>query len=250
MAISIKTPEEIELMRHSGAILSEVLETVCSHAKAGVSTYELDQIAEELIKSKGAKPAFKGFHGFPGTICPAINEVIVHGIPNKDHILQEGDIFTVDCGVNYKGFNTDAARTIGIGEVSKEKEKLMKVAKEALSKGTDMAKPGNRVGDISQIIEETIKKHGFHIIYELTGHGIGRELHEEPVILNYFDGNPGPVLKPGMTIAIEPIFAVSTSKMITLDDDWTIITADKSASVQEENTILITESGNEILTNQ
>ncbi len=235
-------------MRHGGQILAEVLELVCSQAKPGISTLELDKIAEDYILSKNATPSFKGHHGYPRTICSAIDEVVVHGIPNQSQVLQIGDLFTVDCGVTYKGLITDAARSIAIGEVSNEKIRLLKTAKEALEKGIDAAQPGNHVGDISKAIETVIKKAGFKVIRDLTGHGVGHKLHEPPVVNNYFNGKMGEKLKPGMTIAIEPIFAVSSSSIITLDDKWTIITADGSCAVQEEETVLITEKGPEILT--
>jgi len=237
-------------MRKSGQILAEALDEVVKHAKAGISTWELDQIAEDLIRRRGGIPGFKGYHGFPATICSAVDEIIVHGIPSKNQVLKNGDLFTVDCGVIYKGMNSDAARSVGIGEISSEKSKLIKTAYEALSRGTDMAKPGNHVSEISKVIGETIDRAGFKVIHNLTGHGIGHTLHEDPMVLNYWDGSRGPILKPGMAIAIEPIFSVSTHEMVTLDDNWTIVTDDNSCSVQVENTILITENGNEILTTQ
>lgn len=245
--IPIKTREEEQAMREGGQILAETLQLVCAHAKAGISTYELDKIAEEFIRSKNAIPSFKGHNGFPGTICSAIDEIIVHGIPSKTQILKEGDLFTVDCGVTHKGLITDAARSIGIGEVSNEKKQLIKTAHLALEKGINAARPGNFVGDISKAIEKVIRDAGFKVIRDLTGHGIGRRLHEPPVINNYFAGR-GDQLKPGMTIAIEPIFAVSSGTMIMLEDKWTLVTTDGSCSIQEENTILITKTGNEVLT--
>lgn len=248
MSISIKTNQEIESMRKSGKILAETLEETIKRAKPGVSTLELDKFAEEFIRSKGGKPGFKGYHGFPATLCTAINEVIVHGIPKKTEILQEGDIFTADCGVLVDGLYTDAARSVAIGKVSKEKERLIKTAYFALDKGIEAAKPGAYIGDISKAIETVIKNAGFKVIHDLTGHGIGRNLHEDPIVLNYWDGSKGPMIKPGMTLAIEPIFSIGTSEMITLNDNWTITTDDGSCSVQAENTILITKNGNEILT--
>lgn len=248
MAISIKTPEEIKLMRESGKILAEVLEETIKRAKAGVSTYELDQFAENIIKKRNATAAFKGYNGFPCTICTAIDEVIVHGIPGKNQILKEGDLFTLDCGVVYQGMYTDAARSIGIGDISPVKKNLLSTAKEALNAAINLANPDIHLNKISKKIQQIVEKAGFHIIYDLTGHGIGRKLHEEPIILNYDDGKPGPRLAPGMTLAIEPIFSAGTSKMKTLSDNWTLVTSDYSPAVQEEHTILITENGNEILT--
>ncbi len=248
MGIPIKTPEEIQAMIEGGQILGYVLEETLKIAKPGVSTFELDEFAENLIKEKDAKAAFKGYHGFPGTLCTAIDEVIVHGIPKKTDILQEGDLLTIDCGVIWKNMYTDAARSIGIGEISQEKQQLLDTSKEALNAAINLARPGNHLNFIGKKIEEIVNKAGFKIIYDLTGHGIGKELHEKPIVLNYWEGNPGPILKEGMTIAIEPIFSTGTHKMKTLDDNWTIVTADNSISVQEENTILITQNNPTILT--
>jgi len=248
MAILIKNEQEIAKMRISGKILAEVLDACSKHAQIGMSTKELDTFAEKLILSKGAKPAFKGYHGFPATLCTAINDRIVHGIPRADEILQDGDLLTIDCGVTYEGMVTDAARSVGIGKISPEKSRLIKTANEALAKAIDLAKPGVHVGEIGKLIQETIEAEGFYVIYDLTGHGVGRKLHEDPIIANYFDGNKGPTLKEGMTIAIEPIFSSGTSKMKTLKDGWTIVTVDGSCAVQAENTILITKKGSEILT--
>lgn len=248
MAITIKTEEEIEAMRKGGKILAEVLEKIMEMAKPGISTGELDKIAEKFIKDKGGKPGFKGYQGFPATLCTALNEVIVHGIPSNKQILKEGDLFTIDCGVIYEGLYTDAARSIGIGKISKNKQNLINVAKETLNKAIDIVKPGIRVSDISKIIQKTIEEAGYHVIYDLTGHGIGRKLHEDPNIFNYWDGQNGPILKEGMTLAIEPIFSEGTNKMKTLSDNWTIATTDSSMAVQYENTILVTKKGHEILT--
>lgn len=248
MAIPIKTPYEIAAMRISGKILAEVLEEISKLAKSGVSTYELDQFAEKYIREKGATPAFKNYNGYPATLCTAIDEVIVHGIPRTSQILKEGDLFTVDCGVIYQGMYTDAARSMGIGQISEKKSKLLETAKFALDEAIKTAKSGNHLSEISKTIQKIVESAGFYIIKDLTGHGIGKTLHEEPVVLNYWDNQSGPVLKPGMTLAIEPIFSAGTSKMKTLSDGWTIVTIDNSPAVQQEHTILITENGNEILT--
>jgi methionyl aminopeptidase len=250
MAIIIKTPEEIEIMRQGGKILSQTLKKVCKMAQPGVSTLELDQFAEEFIRSQGASPTFKGYHGFPNTLCTCLNEKVVHCIPSKNEILKEGDLFTVDCGVTYQGLCTDAARSIPIGQISTEKQLLIETANKALKTAISLIKPGLRLNKIGETIEEIAEKAGFHIIRELTGHGVGKSLHEDPVILNHADNSPSPTLKSGMTLAIEPIFAIGTSKIITLSDHWTIVTEDRSCSVQAENTILVTETSYEILTNQ
>ena len=248
MGIPIKNQQEIKAMMEGGQILAFVLNETLKKAKPGISTLELDLYAEKLIKEKGAKAAFKGYHGFPGTLCTALNEVIVHGIPKNDDIIKEGDLLTIDCGVIWNGMYTDAARSIGIGRVSDEKNKLLKVSKEALNEAIKLAKEGNHLNIIGKKIEEVVNKEGFKIIYDLTGHGIGKTLHEKPIVLNYWEGKPGPLLQEGMTIAIEPIFSTGTHNMETLEDNWTIVTDDNSISVQEENTVLITKSEPIILT--
>ncbi len=248
MAITIKTPEEIKKMREAGKILAEVLEETCKKAEVGVSTYELDQFAENLIIKLGGKPAFKGYSNYPATLCTAIDEVIVHGIPRKDEFLKEGDLLTIDCGVIVDGLYSDAARSIGIGQISPIKKRLIETAKTAFYSALDVAKPGVHIGELSREIEKTIDMAGFKVIHDLTGHGIGRNLHEDPIVLNYFNGEKGPILKKGMTIAVEPIFSATTHDLKTLNDGWTIVTDDGSPAVQYENTILITQEGAEILT--
>jgi methionyl aminopeptidase len=248
MSIPIKTSQEIQAMREGGAILAEILDRTCALAAPEVSTKELDEYAEKLIREKGGVPSFKGYKGFPGTLCTCINEVVVHGIPSENKILKQGDLLTIDCGVYYKSMHTDAARAIPIGKISPEKEKLLKTAKLTLEKAIRIARPGVHLNEIGKTIQNIVEKASFHIIRDLTGHGIGKSLHEKPIILNYWEGNPGPILAPGMTLAVEPIFAAGTSQIRTLSDKWTIITKDKSCSIQIENTILITEFGNEVLT--
>lgn len=248
MNIIIKNEEQIQAMRKGGKILAEVLEKTCEKAAPGISTLELDHFAENLIREKGGIPGFKNYKGFPNTLCTCINEKIVHGIPKKDEILQEGDLLTIDCGVIFEGMYTDAARTIPIGEISKEKQKLFETAKETLAVAINTAKPNTHLNEIGKNIQKIVQKAGYHVINDLTGHGVGKNLHEDPIILNYWDGKPGPLLKPGMTLAIEPIFAIGTGKMKTLSDGWTLATIDNSCSIQIENTILITRNGNEVLT--
>ena len=246
--IFIKTPAEIKIMRFGGKILADVLAETSKLAKAGVSTAELNDFAEKFIHDRGGKPAFKGYRGFPAALCTAINEVVVHGIPRKDEILKEGDLLTLDCGVLYKDLYTDAARTIPIGQVDNQKQRLIKTANMALDKATSMVHEGIHVGALGRVIQDIIERAGFKVIYDLTGHGLGHSLHEEPTILNYYNGTPGPILKAGMTIAIEPIFSVSSSKIKTLPDKWTIQTTDGSCAIQVENTVLVTQNGCEILT--
>jgi len=247
MGIIIKTEKEIQAMRESGEILARTLEETMKKAEPGISTYELDQFAENFIRKNGGLPSFKGYQGFPGTLCTCRNEVIVHGIPKKNDIIEEGDLFTIDCGVTYKGMITDAARSKLIGKTSKEKKELLITCEKALNLAIETAKPGVRLSKISKIIQVTIEDAGFYIIKDLTGHGVGKFLHEDPIITNYFDGNKGPILKEGMTLAIEPIFSLSTEHMKTLPDQWTLVTSDNSPAVQVENTILITKTGNEVL---
>lgn len=249
MAILLKTEKEIKAMREGGKILANLLEEICLRAKAGVSTYELDEFAETFIKRHGAAPGFKGYRGFPATLCTMINEEIVHGIPKKNRYLKEGDLFTVDCGVFYEGLYTDAARSMGIGKISNEKEKLIEVAKTTLDEAIKVATPGTRLSKIGETVERIVKKAGFNVIKDLTGHGIGKNLHEDPIILNYKNNeDPDAILKPGMTMAIEPIFTTGLAEIREAEDKWTLVTADKAPSVQEENTILITQKSNEILT--
>ena len=218
MAIIIKSDKEIEIMRKAGKILAEILDILMEIAEPGMSTLELDQVAEKLILERDAVPGFKGYQGFPATLCTAVNEVIVHGIPKKDEILKEGDLLTVDCGVIYQGMYSDSARSIGIGKISKEKEELIETAYRALYAAIDIAKPGVHLGEISKTIGKTITEAGFYVIPDLTGHGVGSNLHEDPIIPNYDDGNRGPILKKGMTLAIEPIFSSGTNQMVTLED--------------------------------
>lgn len=248
MKIPIKTDAEIEAMRYGGKILAKTLEATLKKAAPGISTLELDLFAENMIRQMGGIPGFKGYQGFPGTLCTNINEVVVHGIPRKDEILKEGDLLTIDCGVIYKNLYTDAARSIIIGEGLEDKKSMIKTAYQALSSALDLVRPGIRLGEISKTIQTIVENAGFSIVQDLTGHGVGKKLHEEPIILNFFDGNMGPTLKPGMTLAIEPIFAMKSGEIITLKDNWTIVTKDRSCAIQVENTVLITQNGREILT--
>lgn len=248
MSIHIKTGAEIRAMREGGKILGTLLEELCLKSKVGISTYELDEYAEKYIRAHSAIPAFKGYQGFPASICASVNDEVVHGIPKKERILKNGDLLTIDCGVIYEELYTDAARSIGIGKVSEETKILIKTAKQALTEAIKMAKPGIKLNKIGEAIEKCIKKAGFHVIHELTGHGVGRSLHEDPIILNYKSDEHNQILSEGMTLAIEPIFSAGTSKIKTLSDKWTISTKDGSTAVQEENTILITQKSNEILT--
>lgn len=246
--IQIKSQREIELMRQAGNILEKTRKMLEEYIKPGVSTYQLDELAKNFIINLGATPSFLGYHGFPGSICTSVNEVVVHGIPSKKKILKEGDIITLDFGVNYKGYHADSATTYAVGEISDELKKLLKVTEEALYVGLEKAKPGNRVSDISHAIESFVKPYGYGIVEEFTGHGIGRSLHEEPYVPNFGKPNMGPELKAGMTFCVEPMVNIGTKEVRVLNDNWTTVTKDRKHSAHFEHMIVITEKGYEILT--
>jgi methionyl aminopeptidase len=249
--ITVKTKKELALMREANRIVAVILSEIESRIRPGVTTDELDQWAEERIISLNAKPAFKGYGGyrkFPATLCTSINNEVVHGIPSESCVLKEGDILSVDVGSIYKGFYGDGARTYAVGEISGEIVELMDVCKASLEAGIAKAVEGNRIRDISIAIENSIRPHGYGIIRDLTGHGIGRNLHEEPQILNFDDGRKGKKIKTGMTFAIEPMIAMGSYEVATLDDQWTVVTADGSVAAHFEHTVAVTENGPEILT--
>ena len=243
-----KSTREIGLMREAGRIVALAHQEVQKHIRPGVSTLELDKIVEKVIRDNGATPSFKGYNGFPGSICASINEVVVHGIPKATTILKDGDIIAIDIGACYKGYHGDSAWSYCVGKVNPSDEKLMNVTKEALYKGLEQAKPGNRLGDISSAIGKYAKSFGYGVVENFTGHGVGRHLHEDPAIPNYGIPNTGPVLQPGMTLAIEPMINAGTKNVKTLSDGWTTITSDRKKSAHFEHTILITDDGCEILT--
>lgn len=246
--IQIKSQREIELMREAGRILDLTRDMLKEHIKPGVSTHHLDQLAEKFILNLGATPSFKGYHGFPGSICASINEVVVHGIPSQSHVLKEGDIITLDFGVYYKGYHADSATTYPVGKISDEIKQLLEVTEKALYVGLEQAKPGNYVSDISHAIETFVKPYGYGIVEEFTGHGIGRELHEAPYVPNFGKPKQGPILKPGMTFCVEPMINLGTKRVRVLEDNWTTITADHKPSAHFEHMIVITETGYDILT--
>ena len=253
MAIYLKSDKEIELMRIAGRILAETLQHVSEHVKPGVTTLELDQLAYDFIKAKGAIPTFKGYHPhpslppFPGTLCTSVNEEIVHGIPSN-RTLKEGDIITLDGGVIYRGWQGDSAVTVAVGKVKPELEKLMTTTQESLAAGIAQAKAGNRLGDISHAIEEVIRAGGYGSPREYGGHGIGRRLWEEPSVPNHGRAGAGVPLRPGMVIAIEPMLNMGGDETETLDDMWTVITRDHKPSAHFEHTVAITNNGPDILT--
>ena len=235
-------------MREGGAILKETLEKMGQETRPGISTYDLDLIAEEIIRShNGAVPGFKGYRGFPATLCTSINEEVVHGIPNKTRMLQEGDIIGVDCGVLYKGFYTDACRTFIIGEVAPEVRHFVKTTKKALNMAVKTVHPGGHIGDISAVIQKTIENQGYSPVIECTGHGVGKDLHESPEILNIGQKGTGPKIEAGMVFAIEPISSMGTGQVMTADDGWTVITADRALSAHFEHTVIVTAKGYEVI---
>ena len=247
MNIGIKSIEEIKSMREGGKILAEVLATLKEKAEDGISTKELDIIAHSICRKYKVSPSFFGYGGFPGAICASVNEEIVHGIPS-DRRLKNGDILSIDFGVFHKGLHTDACITFPIGEVSKDTLKLIEASKKALKKAISILRDGVHLGNVSFAIQETVEGEGFFVVRNLTGHGIGTELHENPQILNYGKKETGPILKSGMTLAIEPIITKNRVDNYTLSDEWTIVSADSCLSSHAEHTVLITKNGAEILT--
>ena len=253
--VSIKSDREIELMKEACKITAETHKMLEENIKPGISTYELDKMAEEFIKSKGGIPAQKGYPSgirgvpnFPGTLCISINDEVIHGIPSKNRIIQDGDVVSIDLVVLKNGFHGDAARTHLVGNVSDEARKLVEVTKQAFFEGIKFAKEGNRVGDISFAINEYVKKFGYSVVREFQGHGIGREMHEEPGVPNYGKQGKGIRLQKGMTLAVEPMVIEKNPEIFDLEDGWTIVTADGSLSAHYENTILITEKEAKVLT--
>ena len=245
--IIIKNNKEIALMREAGKIVGETLLLIEEIVRPGITTAELDRIAEEFITKHGAKPSFKGLYGFPASLCISVNEQVVHGIPGG-YVLKDGDIISVDCGANINGFHGDAARTFGVGNISEEANKLINVTKESFFKGIEYAKVGNRLTDISHGIQSYVEASGFSVVRDFVGHGIGRVVHEDPEVPNYGRPGRGPKLVEGMALAIEPMVNVGSYKVKTLSDDWTVVTSDGSLSAHYENTIVILPDGPEILT--
>lgn len=248
MSIKVKSAREIELMKESGRILEIVHDELGKALKPGMSTLDIDRMGEEIIRSFGCIPSFLNYNGYPASICVSVNEEVVHGIPSKKRILQEGDIVSLDAGVIYKGYHSDAARTYGIGEISKEAKQLIDVTRECFFEGIKYAKAGNHLFDISGAIGRYAEKFGYGVVRDLCGHGIGTKLHEDPQIPNYVMDRKGALLKPGMTLAIEPMINMGTWEVKWLDDDWTVISKDHSLSAHYENTVVITDGEPELLT--
>ncbi|WP_066889867.1 type I methionyl aminopeptidase [Clostridium nigeriense] len=245
--IIIKNNKEIDLMRSAGKIVAETLLLVEEKVRPGITTAEIDRIAEEFITKHGAKPSFKGLYGFPASLCISVNEQVVHGIPGG-YVLKDGDIISVDCGAHINGFHGDAARTFGVGNISEEAKKLINVTRESFFRGIEYAKVGNRLTDISHGIQSYVEASGFSVVRDFVGHGIGRVVHEDPEVPNYGQPGRGPKLVEGMALAIEPMVNVGSYKVKTLKDNWTVVTSDGSLSAHYENTIVILPDGPEILT--
>ncbi len=248
MAVTIKSKKEISLMREAGKILCDVHNQLAEIIRPGISTLEIDQFGEKAIRAYGCIPNFLNYNGYPASICVSVNDEVVHGIPKRNRILQEGDIVSLDAGLIYEGYHSDAARTYGVGNISKEAAHLIKVTKESFFEGIKFAKPGNHLFDISEAIQKHVESNGYSIVRDLVGHGIGTHLHEDPQIPNFKERRRGIKLRPGMTLAIEPMVNAGMFDVAWLDDDWTVVTEDGSLSAHYENTIAITEDGYEILT--
>lgn len=245
--IFIKNDLELDLMRKAGKIVAETLLLLEHEIKPGISTKELDRIAEQFITEQGAKPSFKGLYGFPATLCISVNNEVVHGIPGG-YILKDGDIVSIDCGACLDGFHGDAARTFPVGNISEDASKLIKVTEQSFFEGIKFAQIGNRLTDISHAIQDHIEANGFSVVRDFVGHGIGRDLHEDPEVPNFGRPGRGPVLTKGMVLAIEPMVNVGTFKVRTLRNDWTVVTSDGSLSAHYENTVAILPDGPEVLT--
>ncbi|HXD75124.1 MAG TPA: type I methionyl aminopeptidase [Vicinamibacterales bacterium] len=247
--IQLKSAREIEIMAQGGKILGATIETLRAAVRPGISTGELDTIAEDFIRShEGATPAFKGLYGFPGSICSSVNHEIVHGIPSKKRVLDEGDIVSLDVGVGYRGYFTDSATTVAVGAIQSETQRLLDVTQQSLGAAIEAAQPGNHIGDIGAAVQSVVEAAGFSVVRDLVGHGIGVEFHEEPQVPNYGKPKRREKLVPGLTLAIEPMVNVGGPLPRTLGDRWTIVTLDGSLSAHFEHTVAITEHGPQVLT--
>jgi methionyl aminopeptidase len=247
--IQLKSQREIEIMATGGRILADTVRLMESSVRPGMTTLDLDKIAEDFIRSHpGAVPSFKGLYDFPANICTSINNEIVHGIPSKKRILLEGDVVSIDVGVKYEGYHTDSATTVAVGKISEQSDKLLDVTREALDAGVSAARAGNHLGDIGAAVQRVVEAAGFSVVRDLVGHGIGSGFHEEPQVPNYGKPNRGLRLTPGLTIAIEPMVNVGKPGIRTMPDRWTVVTIDGSRSAHFEHTVAITENGPRVLT--
>jgi methionyl aminopeptidase len=249
--IELKTPEDLEIMRQAGAIVAVVLKEIAELTEPGMTTKDLDAHAEKRIRELGATPSFKGYHGFPASLCTSINNEVVHGIPNAKKVIRKGDVLKVDTGAFFGGFHGDSCITIAVGEVSAAAAKLIRVAEETLYKGIEQVQAGKYLLDIAGAVQDHAEANGFKIVEDYTGHGVGRNLHEEPAVFNYRTREmPNVKLRAGMTLAIEPILNAGSKHTQTLGDRWTVVTVDRALSAQFEHTVLVTEEGYEILTDR
>ena len=249
--IEVKSPREIEIMRQSAKIVATVLKEISELVKPGMTTADLDAYAEQRIRELGATPSFKGYHGFPASICSSINNEVVHGIPSHKKVIRSGDVLKVDTGAYYQGFHGDSCITIAVGNVTSEAARLIKIAEESLYKGIEQVKAGVHLAEIAGAIEDHVKANGFTVVEQFTGHGVGRNLHEEPPVFNYRTREiPNVKLRSGMTLAIEPILNAGSKNTRILADRWTAVTVDNALSAQFEHTVLVTDSGYEILTDR
>lgn len=247
MSIQLKQPEQLQKMRDAGRIVGETLEILRDSVQPGITTAELDRIAEKNIRRYGAVPSFKHYRGFPASICVAVNDEVVHGIPGTK-VLCEGDIISLDTGARYRGYHGDATITVAVGAISPDAQRLIDVCRESLDAGIEAALVGRRLTDISAVIQDYVESEGFSVVRDLYGHGIGRALHEEPMLPHYGPPGHGPVLRAGMVLTIEPMIAAGKPATRTLNDDWTVVTLDGSWAAQFEHTVAITEDGPEVLT--
>ncbi len=243
-----KSAAELEKMHRSGLIVWGALEKMRSMVQPGISTKELDKFAESYTLEHNARPAFKGYRGYPGSVCTSINEEVVHGIPSASRKLREGDILSMDFGVELDGYFADAALTVPVGKISPERERLLRVTRESLERAIEKVRPGNRLGDVSAAVQQWVEKHGYSVVREFVGHGIGTHMHEEPQVPNYGPAGQGPILQVGLVIAIEPMVNVGGPAVRVLSDDWTAVTADGSDSAHFEHTVAVTKDGPWILT--
>lgn len=248
MSVTIKSAREIELMRAAGQILAKVHQNLGNEIKPGMSTWDINRLGDEMIRDYGCIPSFLNYQGYPASVCVSVNEEVVHGIPDKKRLLQEGDIVSLDIGLIYKGYHSDAARTHGVGEISKEASALIGRTRQCFFEGIRYAREGQRLFEISSAIHDYADRFGYGVVYDLVGHGIGTKLHEEPQIPNFRQRRRGIRLKSGMTLAIEPMINIGTPDVVWLDDEWTVISKDRSLSAHYENTVLITQGEPEILT--
>lgn len=245
--IITKSAAELEIMREAGRITAKALRVVATAVRPGATTADLDRLAEEAIRAEGAAPAFKGYHGFPATLCTSLNDQVVHGIPGP-RVLREGEIVSVDCGAIVDGYYGDSAMTFAVGDVSDEAKRLMTVTRESLEAGIARCIPGMRLYDISAAVQDVAERAGFSVVREYVGHGIGRSMHEDPQVPNYGKAGTGPTLKPGMVLAIEPMINAGRADVRSLDDGWTVVTLDGSLSAHFEHTVAVTENGPLVLT--